>query len=222
MRPNSKLLSSRCQRNKGDIVAIIKAVRAIPYHLGANDNNAEEYHQFCPCDQRSWCQYNAAKYDKKHQPHHPNYLFEEVVNIVLELYDEFKLDTAGFIEKIKTSLTSKKNEAIHSVLFDIVPKKENIGFGMMRLGSALAVILYNEGYQGIKELFEAVGISPGDYLLETFSKLDQERIIRSTNIICIQQRRFAKKQQRRKNINSQFRNMGKDMIPKNTHQHNQM
>ena len=45
------------QRNKGDIDAIIKAVRAIPYHLGANDNNAEEYHRFCPCEQRSWCQY---------------------------------------------------------------------------------------------------------------------------------------------------------------------
>ena len=196
------------QRNKGDIDSIIKAVRAIPYHLGANDNNAEEYHQFCPFEERSWCQYQSAKYGKKPPPHHPNYLSEEAVNIVLELYDEFKLDTAGFIEKIKTSLTSNNNEAIHSVLFDIVPKKENIGFELMRLGSALAVIQYNEGYQGIKELFEAVGITPGDYLLETFSKLDQERIIRSANIIRNQQRRFAKKQRRGKKIKSQVRKHG--------------
>ena len=36
------------QRNKGDIEAIIQAINAIPYHLGANDTNAEEYHQFYP------------------------------------------------------------------------------------------------------------------------------------------------------------------------------
>ena len=62
------------------------------------------------------------------------------MNIILDIYTEFKLTTPGFIDKIKTSLTSNNNEAIHSVLFDIVPKKENIGFELLKLGSALAVI----------------------------------------------------------------------------------
>ena len=196
------------QRNKGNTDAIIKAVMAIPYHLGANDDNAEEYHRFCPFEQESWCQYQSAKYVKKPPPHHPNYLSEEAVNIILDIYIEFKLTTPGFIEKIKTSLTSNNNEAIHSVLFDIVPKKENIGCELMKLGSALAVIQYNDGFQGIKEVFDSVGITPGTHLSDTFSKLDQERISRSRNILRSQQRKFAKKQRRGKKVMSQIRKHG--------------
>ena len=196
------------QRNKGDINAIIKAIKAIPYHLGANDTNAEEYHRFCPFEQNSWCQYQSAKYDKKPLPHHPNYLSEEAVNIILDLYDEFKLTTTSFIEKIKTSLTSNNNEAIHSVLFDIIPKKENIGDELMRLGSALATVQFNDGYQGIQKVFESVGVIPGAHLLETFSKLDIARVNRSRNIIRNQQRKFAKKQRRGKRVKSQVEKHG--------------
>ena len=39
------------QQNKGNTEAIIKAVMAIPYHLGANDDNAEEHLGFCPFEQ---------------------------------------------------------------------------------------------------------------------------------------------------------------------------
>ena len=198
------------QRNKGDTGAIIKAVKAIPYHLGANDTNAVEYHRYCPFEQHSWCQYQSALFDKKPPPHHPNYLSEEDVNIVLELYEEFKLTTPEFIEKIKSSLTSNNNEAIHSVLFDIVPKKENIGNELMRLGAALSVILYNEGYQGIKRVFETCGITPGDYLSETLGKLDKERIVRSANILRSQQRKFAKKQRRGKKVKSQIIKHGQE------------
>ena len=196
------------QRNKGDIDAIIKAVKAIPYHLGANNTNAEEYHPFCPFEQHSWCQYRSAKYNNKPLPHHPNYLSDDAVNIILDLYDEFKLTTPSFIEKIKTSLTSNNNDAIHSILFNIIPKKENIGNGLMMLGAALAVINYNDGYQGIKEVFEAVGVTPGAYLLETFSKLDKERVYRSKHIIRNQQRRFAKKQRRGWKVKSQVQKHG--------------
>ena len=196
------------QRNKGDTQAIIKAVKAIPYHLGANDDNSEEYHRFCPFEKDSWCLYQSAKYNKKPSPHHPNYLSEGAVKIILDLYDEFKLTTPGFIEKIKTSFTSNNNEAIHSVLFDIVPKKENIGIGLMRLGAALSVIRYNDGYTGLKEVFEAVGITPGAYLSELTNKLDTARVIRSQTIITNQQRKFAKKQRRGKKVKSQIRKHG--------------
>ena len=196
------------QRNRGDIDAIIKAVKAIPYHLGANNTNAEEYHRFCPFEQHSWCQYQSAKYNNKPLPHHPNYLSEEAVNIILDLYDEFKLTTPSFIEKIKTSLTSNNNESIHSILFDIIPKKESVGNDLMRLGAALAVIRFNDGYQGIKEVFEAVGVTPGAFLLETFSILDKERLYRSKHIILNQQRRFAKKQRRGRKVKSQVKKHG--------------
>ncbi|WP_411023781.1 hypothetical protein, partial [Salmonella sp. s51228] len=45
------------QSNKGNIDAIIRAINAIPYHLGANNENAAEYHRFCPDNCKSWCAY---------------------------------------------------------------------------------------------------------------------------------------------------------------------
>ena len=78
----------------------------------------------------------------------------------------------------------------------------------MRLGSALAVIQFNDGYRGIKEVFEAVGITPGAYLSETFNNLDKERVNRSKYIIRNQKRRFAKKQRRGKKVKSQIQKHG--------------
>ena len=189
------------------------AVKTIPYHLGANDTNADEYHRYCPNEHNSWCQYQNAKYDNQPLPHHPNYLSEEAVNIVLELYAEFKLTTPSFIEKIKTSLTFNNNEAIHSILFDIVPKKETIGNELMRLGSAVAVIQFNEGYKGIKEIFETAGVTPGAYLSETFSILDMERVYRSKYILANQQNKFAKKLRRGKKVKRQIQKHGAGYEP---------
>ena len=59
-----------------------KAIKTIPYHLGANDNNASEYHRFCPYEKDSWCQYQSAKFDKRPPPHHPSYLSQDAVNII--------------------------------------------------------------------------------------------------------------------------------------------
>ena len=200
------------QRNKGDVDAIIKAIKAIPYHLGANDNNASEYHRFCPYEKHSWCQYQSAKFDKRPPPHHPSYLSQDAVNIILEIYDEFQLITPGFVEKIKSTKTSNHNEAIHSVLFDIVPKKEAVGYEVMRLESALAVVIYNNGYAGIKKVFEIIGITPGAYLSETIRKRDNERITRSSSIIRYQHRKFAKKQRRGKKVKSQVRKHGEGYV----------
>ena len=107
------------------------------------------------------------------------------------------------------------------MLFDIVPKKENIGYELMKLGSALAAIQYNDGFQGIKEVFESLGKTPGTYLSDTFSGLDQERIIRSRNILRSQQRKFAKKQRRGKKVMRQIRKLGKAMTPASTQQRKQ-
>ena len=78
----------------------------------------------------------------------------------------------------------------------------------MKLGAALAVVRYNDGYAGIKEVFEAVGVTPGAYLSEFTNKIDTARIIRSQCIISSQQRKFAKKKRRGKKVKSQVRKHG--------------
>ena len=48
------------QRNKNDILSIIRVIHAIPLHLGANDKNAATNHRYCPHSQDSWSHYQAA------------------------------------------------------------------------------------------------------------------------------------------------------------------
>ena len=196
------------QRNRGDIQSIIQAVTAIPLHLGANDNNADENHRFCPFTKDSWCQYQAAKFANKPLPHHPNYLSEAAVKIIFDVYEEFKLTTPAFIQKVSDGRTSNHNETIHSILFEIVPKTVSVGADVMRLGAALAVIIYNDGYNAMKYVFETMGITPGVRLSEALSKRDNERIMHSGQIIRRQQKKFAKKQRRGKKVKIQISKHG--------------
>ena len=185
------------QRNVGDVYAIVQAVKAIPYHLEANDDNAKEYHRYCPYVKRKYgSQYQAAKFDYRSPPQHPNFLSETAMKIILDIFAEFKIDTPAFLEKVSMGRISNHNEAIHSVLFRIVRKTETVRNEVMRLGAALAVISYNDGFIGIGKVFETIGITPGHYLEMHLRKLDNTRIEYRQYIIRNQQRRFARKQRR--------------------------
>lgn len=145
------------QSNIGDIDTIINAVHAIPYHLGANDTNAE-YHKFCPKKIDSWCTLQVAILSGQTPPTHPNYISNNCVDMILTLFEQFGYDSPSFIQKIALGKTSNHNEAIYSVLFRMVRKTEAVGLDVMRLGSALAVIRYNDGMNGIIKIFESLGI----------------------------------------------------------------
>ena len=196
------------QRNIGNIDEIIQAINAIPLHLGANDENAKSNHRYCPKVQDSWCQYQAAIFDKRIAPHHPNFLSETAVQLIFDTFDEFKYNHPDFIAKISDGRTSNNNEAIHSLLFQMVTKTDAIGMDIMRTGAALAVIRYNEGFQGIQRLFETLGVTPGKHLLDTMTVLDNKRIYRSDRIIREQCERFAKKQRRSQKVNRQVKKHG--------------
>ncbi|KAI6661844.1 hypothetical protein LOD99_9796 [Oopsacas minuta] len=196
------------QRNKGDVQAIIRAIKAIPLHLEANNKNAVNNHQYYLSIQNSWCQYQAAIVDKKPPPHHPNYLSHDAVNIIDVTSRSFKLDTPSFIHKISGGRTSNNNEAIHSILFSMVKKTDSVGLDVLRIGSALAVIIFNDGYHGIQKVFKTLEIVSGPHLSDRLQELDNKRIKHSHYILRNQQRKFARKQRRGKKVRVQIRKHG--------------
>ena len=78
----------------------------------------------------------------------------------------------------------------------------------MELGSALSVIRYNEGYNGILRLFSSIGVNTTGQLTTLLQKFDNTRILKYSNIILQQQKRYAKKQLRGKTVTSQLRKHG--------------
>ena len=132
--------------NQGDIS---QAIKPIPLHLGANEENASVNHRFCTKGVDSWCRYQRAIAEEKIPPPHPSFLSLEAVGLVTRFFSKYNYDKEYFITQIAAGQTSNHNEAVHNILFSMVRKTDSIGMGVMRLGSALAVIRYDEGYQAI-------------------------------------------------------------------------
>ena len=138
-------------RNTNDIPSIIRAINAIPLHLGANEENATTNHRYCPRCQDSWFHYQAAIFTNRTPPNRPNYLSKTADDLIFSTFDDFKYNKEEIIDKIIGGMTPNHNEAIHSVLFQMVGKTDEVGMDTMKLGAALAVIRYNDGFLERKE-----------------------------------------------------------------------
>ena len=151
------------QRNAGNVASIIAAIKAIPLHLSATDENAEVNHQYCPYTADSWCSYQQPTF---FSPSHLNYLGAESTTLILDLFQEFGYDSEEFVEKISQGLSSNHNEDIYSLLFTMVHKTDVVGIDVMALGFANAVIRYNEGFSCIERLCDKLSIDVTPRLMD--------------------------------------------------------
>ena len=140
--------------NEGNPTRAKAEIDAIPFHLGANDNNASENHRFCPCLKNTWCDYQKAIFYKSPVPHHPDYLSNALVDFIGQTFSKYKYNDEEFIQTLIFGMTTNHNESIHHVLFDMVSKKERTGLKVMKLGAALAVIRYNDGFDAVYNIFQ--------------------------------------------------------------------
>ena len=192
----------------GCVDLILQSIRAIPFHYSATDETAADDHSKCPQGAKSWCKYQAAIARGVISPKHPNYLGPEAVNLVLEVFDKFNYDKPFFIEQIAEGLTSNHNEALHNVLFTMVPKTDAISYDTMCLGSALAVIRYNGGLGDVLPVFEFLGIHDVAAITELFRELDEKRVIKSYSIPAKQSKRFMDRQSRGRKVTEQKQKHG--------------
>ena len=146
------------KQHLGNSAEIFEAVKSISLHLGANDENASENHKFCPKGPGSWCRYQRALSSGDIPPRHPNYLGLNVVELITKVFSKYNYDKEYFINQIADGQTSIHNEAVHNLIFTMVRKTEAVGLTVMRLGCALAVIRYNEGYQAISEVLDLLQV----------------------------------------------------------------
>ena len=116
-------------------------------------------------------------------PSHPNYLSLQAVQLVQNLFTDYGYNSVDFVKRIQDGHDSNHNEAIHSVLWSTVPKIEPTSYPIMELGSALAVIRYNDGWRGIEKVCDALGITSTGNLSLHLKRLDRLRIYRSSTVL---------------------------------------
>lgn len=116
------------------------------------------------------------------------------MNTILDLYKEFGYDSEDFVKKIVDGKTCNHIESIHCLLFRMIKKTEAIGMDIMKFGSALAVIRYNEGFHGIQSLFHVLQIEVTDDMKMFFDRLDSNQVSKSRLIKSEAKKRYDKKQ----------------------------
>lgn len=133
--------------------------------------------------------------------------------MILNLFEEFGLDSPSFIKKIADGKTSNPNEAIHSVLFRMVRKTEAVGMDVMRLASVIAVIRYNDGMTCIIMLYESLGIEVTEDMKNIFNYFDIRRAARRSQIKNQVMKRFRKGQRRESKVKRQIEKHGPGYNP---------
>ena len=110
------------KHHKGNVVDILQSIHAILYHYSATDETADVAHSQCPIGSDSWCKFLVAVAQGSRRPKHPNYLGQEAVELVKKVFDHYNYDKDCFVEQIADGQTSNHNEALHHILFNMVPK----------------------------------------------------------------------------------------------------
>ena len=168
------------KNNYGDPARAKAEIDAIPLHLGANYTNAEIKHQSCPSGEDSWCDYQKHIGGYSSEPEYSDYLSEELTEHVARIFTKYKYNDEEFIQTLGFGMTTNQNEVVNHILFSMVQKKDRGGFNAMKLGAALAIIRYNDGYKAVQNIFDRFSTSnPFIRTKEAFRQLDNDRIINS-------------------------------------------
>ena len=167
----------------------------------------------CTLGEDSWCIYQAVIAQNLQPPSHPNYLGPDAVKVVFDVFDHYNYNKPFFIEQIAEGQTSNNNEALHNILFTMIPKTTHIDYTTMRLGSALAVLRYNEGIHAVLDILNILGVSQSSDLVDFCQMLDERRVIRSENLHKVQKTRYEDRQDRTKRNTRKVRKHGATYDP---------
>lgn len=147
-------------------------------------------------------------FSRPDSPKHPKCLSPEAVALVQTVFMKYRYNTEEFVGQIAQGQTSNHNEAIHNILFSMVRKTDAVGLDLMRLGSALAVIRYNEGYRAITEILQKLQVTIHPGLIDLLTNLDQNRVEASGKLVDKQRRRFLTRLKRRRKSVVNLRKFG--------------
>lgn len=162
------------RRHCNSIQDMKKAIWATLYHKISTDEKLQ--HHFCPEGEKSWCSWQSTKTisgDLKNYKHGTPMPIE-VFEAVKPIYEELSRDE--LLTRCLGGYTQNSNESFNSLVWSMAPK--NISSGKMVLDTAvfLAVLYFNDGYNGILKVMEQLGITIGEKCYNFCSEANAVRI----------------------------------------------
>ena len=81
-----------------------------------------------------------------------------LVEHVKRIFSKHRYNDEEFIYTLSFGMTTNHNAVMHGILFGMVPKKEKVGLDALKLGAALAIIRYTDGYKCIEYIPKLLSI----------------------------------------------------------------
>ena len=133
-----------------------KAIGAVLFHcFEASDLDLK--HQMCPREADSWCKYQADKQNNTTTYKDKLSNFKEIIRPIFT-----DLSNDELLKKCLHGKTQINYESINNFIWKRCPKDIYVGRTVLEIGTASAVINFNDGFQGMLKVFQELGINPGN------------------------------------------------------------
>ena len=104
------------------------------------------------------------------------WLTTDTIKQIAEVLSKYNYNSPRFLERVRFGKTTNYNESLHHLISRRMPKGGTFTNDSYRLGSALAVIQFNDGVSGITKIFKCLRIEPGRRMTKLLRELDAKRV----------------------------------------------
>ncbi|GFX91032.1 uncharacterized protein TNCV_5106621 [Trichonephila clavipes] len=157
-------------RNKG--LGGKSAVIAAFFHC-CSSKHQPKHGQF-PVGDESWCKFQRAKASNIVYQDKSLGLPLNIVNTIKPVY--MNLCDRNLLKKCLHGKTQNPNESFNAILWQVLPKEVFVEHQTLRLGAYIAVVQFNNGFQGLISILNEMGIVSGYYTIRGQKIFDNERI----------------------------------------------
>ena len=145
------------RQNCGDLNKMVMACKASMYHVAG-------YHDSCPKDPDTWCQYQLDKVNNTNVHNEKNCLPLAIREAILPIYMD--LCKPENLAKCLHGRTQNANESFNGMVWNRVPKSNHVGIGILSLGVYDSTAHFNDGAIAAYNILKSVGIEPGEHMVK--------------------------------------------------------
>ena len=156
--------------NSGDLYQMKKGVASILFHCSEfkhenGEPNYEKRYKYCSTGKKSWCVFQRDKCTGKTNYKPKINIPEAVRKVIKPIFSHSDLGADTLLGKCLHGLTQNVNESFNQIIWTKAPKDVYVAKKTLNIAMASAVIAYNDGSNGILNVFYKLGLHPGYYTL---------------------------------------------------------
>ena len=152
-----------------------KAIGDVLYHCSEGTDSASRL-RFCPRNEKTWCKYWQAYIGGTLATYIESKGIPVAIRSILRpIFDDFAKDE--LVTKCLHGATQNNNEALNSLIWKKVPKDVFVWRDTLEIDVCSAVIHFNHGLHGMKNLYLSLNMKTGTYFSNFCFESDTNRII---------------------------------------------